>query len=153
MIPPACCEVVRDSEWRAAESWRDAEEGTAAKDSQTRLNFIEWLVEEGLICSEESFGAIDLEQEFERLANDWRERTINLSSMAKMTHLPAYRKIIELGPRVVPLLLRKLKENQGMWFLALAEVSGQSPVRSEHAGNVKKIREAWLDWGREKGYL
>ena len=31
-------------------------------------------------------------------------------------------------------------------------LTGVNPVAAEHAGNLEKMAEAWLQWGRENGY-
>jgi len=65
---------------------------------------------------------------------------------------PSYQKIIRMPENVVvPLLLRELRSNGGFWFPALTAITDQNPVDPRYAGNVKKMTEAWLEWGRKRG--
>jgi hypothetical protein len=57
-----------------------------------------------------------------------------------------------MGPTVVPLLLRDLEKNGNHWFWALKVITGASPVPPEDRGNVPKVTDYWLRWGRENGY-
>ena len=94
-----------------------------------------------------------LAQTFHTLVEKWRRDTMVTSSTTEMVLHPAYQRIIGLGPAVLPLLFRELHERSGHWFWALAAITGANPVAPEDAGNVRKMREAWLALGREWGYL
>jgi hypothetical protein len=90
-----------------------------------------------------------LEEEFGRLAARWRDETEHLSSTDVFTHSD-YQRIIGLGARVVPLLLRDLATTGAHWFWALRAITGENPVRAEDAGSVRKMTAAWLEWGEER---
>jgi hypothetical protein len=34
---------------------------------------------------------------------------------------------------------------------ALPDITGENPVAPSDAGNIRKMSEAWLTWGRDKG--
>jgi hypothetical protein len=93
-----------------------------------------------------------IEARFLRLASEWERATGHLSSMKAASEHPAYQEIISLGPDVVPLLLRDLKENERHWFIALRTITGANPIPKSAAGNIPKMIEAWLTWARENGY-
>ena len=63
---------------------------------------------------------------------------------------PAYRQIVGLGPSVLPLLLRDLAENRRFWFPALNAITGENPVPDDAAGEIGRMIEAWIEWGRER---
>jgi hypothetical protein len=65
-----------------------------------------------------------------------------------MIEQPAYRQIIGLGPAVLPLLLRDLRETGRFWFPALNAITGENPVPDDAAGDVDKMTEAWMGWAR-----
>jgi len=93
-----------------------------------------------------------LEEKFRRLADAWhRDVACHSSSRIRNGH-PAYQEIISLGPPVIPLLLHDLEETGRHWFNALAVLTGARPTSDEHAGNIAKMTESWLRWGRESGY-
>lgn len=90
---------------------------------------------------------------FCRLRDQWECETAHLSSVTKIILHPAYQRIIGLGPSVVPLLLRELEGEPRDWFWALSAITGQQPVPAEDAGNVRRMAEAWLTWGRAKNLI
>jgi hypothetical protein len=90
-----------------------------------------------------------LDIQFEILAEEWKSATTLLSSTTAMVSHPTYRAIIDLGPDVVPLLLRDLQREPAHWFEALRALTGEDPVPSEHWGDVLAMREDWLSWGRQ----
>jgi hypothetical protein len=93
-----------------------------------------------------------LEMDFEQLASKWKVETGMLSRLdEKYTHT-AYQQIIGMGEAAIPFILRDLKETRGHWFWALRAISGESPVPQQSAGDINKVIEAWLEWGRKKGY-
>jgi len=97
--------------------------------------------------------AVGVEEQFRRLAKEWRDETAHLSSMTKLVMHPKYQSIIGLGPSVVPVLLRELRYNPDHWFWALKAVTGVNPTRPEDSGDLQKMTEAWLKWAEEKRSL
>src|SRR6266700_3190093 len=93
------------------------------------------------------------EQKFKRLADQWRKETFLSSSSTDIVCHPAYLKIIGMGPVVVPLLLRELQNDLDHWFSALRVITEEDPVNREDAGNIKRMSEAWLDWGKRRGLV
>jgi hypothetical protein len=93
-----------------------------------------------------------LEEKFQRLATTWHEAVAHLSSSSKRENHPAYQEIIGLGPAVVPCLLRDLETNHRHWFAALTAITGANPVPPQDAGKILTMIDAWLKWGKEKGY-
>lgn len=94
-----------------------------------------------------------VEETFEELYRTWTRETSFLSSIDRMAMHPAYQRIIGLGKPAIRLMLRKLEDSPAHWFWALAAVTGENPVRAEDAGDVPRMAETWLAWGRERGYL
>lgn len=91
-----------------------------------------------------------VEQCFRRLETQWKAETQFLSDAGKITNHPAFREIIGLGPEVVPLMLRDLESQPSLWVWALPEITGENPVPLSDGGNIRKMSDAWLEWGREK---
>ena len=94
-----------------------------------------------------------LEKDFNALAKKWKDQTRASSSVTSMVMNPAYLEIISRGEKVIPLILKDLKNSPSHWFIALRILARASPVKPEDAGNIKKMTEAWLAWGRENGKL
>jgi len=93
----------------------------------------------------------ELEQMFNALAEQWRSDTILLSSVEKMAMHPAYQRIIGMGPKAVPLILRDLQAHPDHWFWALHAITGEDPVQP--GDNFDRAVQAWLEWGKKLGYL
>ena len=87
---------------------------------------------------------------FEELAQTWANDTTHLSSPIKLMQHSAYRQIIGLGPAVLPLLLRDLATNHRFWFPALNAITGENPIPDDAAGDVMRMADAWIAWGRER---
>ncbi len=93
-----------------------------------------------------------LQQRFAELSTKWKKETGHLSNVTKKCTHPAYQQIIGMGPDAVLLILKDLKESKADWFWALTAITGENPISEEIAGNIKKMTEAWLQWGRMRGY-
>jgi len=74
-----------------------------------------------------------------------------MSSITQMAIHPSYQRIIGMGQPAVPLILKELQQNPSYWFWALGAITGQNPA--EKAGTFDEVVEAWLKWGRAKGYI
>lgn len=96
---------------------------------------------------------VTIVSKFQNLVTTWKKDTIFLSSSSEKFSHPAYLKIIGLGEPAVSLILKEMKENGGHWFLALRSITDEDPVNSADAGKIKKMTEAWLQWGMQNGYL
>jgi hypothetical protein len=93
------------------------------------------------------------QQKFERLAKEWLEETMFISSPAEKYLHPSYARIIGMGMEAVPLILHQLEKRTGDWFYALRAITGENPVTSDIAGNMPKMRDMWLAWGRGRKLL
>jgi hypothetical protein len=49
-------------------------------------------------------------------------------------------------------MLRDLEKEPHLWVWALPEITGVNPAPDVPAGNITKLSEAWVRWGREHGY-
>ena len=92
-------------------------------------------------------------ERFVELANRWHDETDHLSSPSGITNNDTYLEIISMGKSVIPLILKDLQERGGSWYRALRILSGADPVPTEVRGEVPKMKEAWIRWGRDQGYI
>lgn len=94
--------------------------------------------------------------EFEALAKalkEWDDQHAYYS-FPTHHHCPAYPTIIAMGTPIVPLLLRELHRDYRMWmFSALREITKTSPIPEEHSGRLSEMKDDWIRWGEENGYL
>ena len=95
----------------------------------------------------------ETEMEFGKLSKEWEDQTAFLSSIqAKICH-PAYLSILALGKQVVPFILKQLQKKPDFWFPALRAITKENPVHSNDVGNLRKMTEAWLQWGVLNSFL
>jgi hypothetical protein len=122
--------------------------GATPEESQVRATRL-WEVRDQQISQAAERGADDgLAIAFEELALTWSSDTAHLSSTNKLVEHAAYRQIIGLGPGVLPLILRDLAETGRFWFPALTAITGENPIPDDAAGDVERMTEAWIEWGR-----
>lgn len=94
-----------------------------------------------------------LETRFCALVKQWKKETETDSSITRMIGHPAYQEIIRMGEPVVPLLLAEIEHEADFWFVALQKITGADPVPKASAGKIEEMAKAWIDWGRDKGFL
>jgi hypothetical protein len=94
----------------------------------------------------------DLGERFQSLFLEWKRETSHISIVSNIVIHPAYQQIIGMGSKVIPLILLELSKEPDHWFPALRAITGENPVKQEDKGRIKKMTEAWLDWGRQHGY-
>jgi hypothetical protein len=98
--------------------------------------------------------APDTEAEFRKLAEQWRSETMFISLDRERVCNFAYQQIIGMGKDALPFIFRELKETTSDWFWALRAITRTDvEVRQEDKGNVHKIAEAWMEWGKQHGYV
>jgi hypothetical protein len=89
---------------------------------------------------------------FYTLAKQWENEVAGMSSTSKMSQHPYYQEIINMGTKIVPLLLLELKKNPLYWLTALSTITGENPIEPAQRGRVKQMASAWIEWGKNKGY-
>lgn len=94
----------------------------------------------------------ELGKRFNDLADTWKNETRFFSSVSDIIIHPAHLRIIAIGPKAVPLILDRMKQERDLWFWALNFITGENPVTKDIRGNVKAMSEAWLDWGCKNGH-
>ncbi len=93
-----------------------------------------------------------IEEPFRDLAHTWRSETEQSSDAEAVLLHPAYQRIIGMGEPVLPLIFRELQHRPDLWYWALKMITGDDPVPPD-AETMREVREAWLDYGRRRGYL
>lgn len=89
---------------------------------------------------------------FNALVEEWWEQSTYESVTRRVAMSPAYQKMIGMGRGALPLILARLRtEPSPHWFWALRAIAHQDPA--EGTTEVGAASQAWLEWGRSKGYL
>ncbi|MCG6868410.1 MAG: hypothetical protein LJE91_06660 [Gammaproteobacteria bacterium] len=84
------------------------------------------------------------------LADQWRKDTAHQSFLSLRLQHPAYRRILSMGPSVVPFVLDELNRQPDHWFYALAQLTGENPIPTDFTGTVDEAAELWIRWGQRK---
>jgi hypothetical protein len=99
----------------------------------------------------------EVDTHFKALTDTWRLERRGISSTERMLLCPSYQRIIGLGlgwkDQVIRLIMRELQERPDFWFAALRALTGEDPVSESERGNVRRMSEAWLKWGRDRNFL
>jgi hypothetical protein len=93
-----------------------------------------------------------IEHAFDALVSEWRRLRERGSSTAPLVN-DAYGQIVAMGWPVVPLLLREVERQSGHWFEALTWITREDLSTPKTRGNIRELRRAWLQWGRERGFI
>lgn len=96
---------------------------------------------------------ISLSQQFEVLVEIWRNETGMYSMDTRKVSHPAYLRIISMSHQAIPLILNELRERGGHWYQALEAILGYNPIRIAGTVSIRELKEKWLDWGRQQGYI
>jgi hypothetical protein len=93
-----------------------------------------------------------LEAEFRQLVETWRKDTRKSSVVALRYIHPAYQRILALPNKelVIGLILRELATRPDRWLAALSALTNDQPT--EPNDSFDDAVQAWLEWGRERGY-
>ena len=94
----------------------------------------------------------DFAVRFERLNGKLKEDNRFSSRLKTTLQHPAFREIVAMGMRAVPLLLADLEKNGGFGFLALEEITGIDPMPGRSNVKIDETQAAWIAWGRTQGY-
>jgi hypothetical protein len=95
----------------------------------------------------------DTRERFARLAAAWKEQSRFLSNSAQMAMLGPYQRIIGMGMPAVPLILESLESAPDQWFWALESITEANPVPADAAGDVERMAQSWLEWGKQQGLM
>lgn len=90
---------------------------------------------------------------FKQLADQWHDATDGMSSPRQIAMHPAYQRIIGLSKSAIPYILDDLITRGGNWYWALRSLADEPPIVAEMAGNTRRVKQAWIDWGRRNGYI
>lgn len=93
---------------------------------------------------------------FQSLAKQWQEERGAVSSISQMALCYSYQRIIAMGERAIPLILRQLEQEgdePDHWFWALRMLTGINPIPEEARGDMRAMARAWIEWGEKKWIL
>ncbi len=127
------------------------EDAGVCDDSQEVKRRLEAFAEEYLRPISQQLARPELK--FLRLKEEWENDTAHLSSITEISMHHAYQQIIGMGPGVIPYILRAMLHAPDHWFWALKSITTEDPVPPEDRGNMRKMTQAWLDWGHRQKHI
>jgi len=95
-------------------------------------------------------------ERFDRLLDELSQEVAYLAHISLAEHKPRFVELVKMSKLLYVFLLNKLEEDDGNTHLCmyfLATISGIIPYRTYDAGNIPRMKEAWLRWGRREGYI
>jgi hypothetical protein len=90
------------------------------------------------------------QEKFLALADDWLDSQSGKSRI-DYSH-PSHLQIVGMGESALPFLMREVQMRSGHWFVALSSIAGASPVPIESRASFESASNAWINWGKERGY-
>lgn len=92
------------------------------------------------------------------LIERWRSEVKYMSSLSDMVSHEAYKAISSKDRRAIPILLNELRDRPHFWFDALQKLVKNNlnivvnPVKKADRGNLPRMTDAWLKWGKRNGF-
>ena len=101
----------------------------------------------------------ELEATFNALADRLEMESQYFSFIGQMAEHLANHQIVEMGDGAIPLILRRLEQQGGLWYRALECITGiPSPggitileAAEGYMVDDVAVNAAWLQWGRTQG--
>ena len=93
------------------------------------------------------------EREFRAYADKWLKETAPLSDPVQIFMHPSHLKIIGMGEKIVPFVLKEVERQSGHWFVALEAISPVNPVQPEDEISFQRTADAWIRWGKAEGLI
>lgn len=93
------------------------------------------------------------EQRFHQLAEEWISETAAFSDPVRIFLHKSLFKIIGMGEKALPLVLKEVEKNSAQWFVVLDAISPIRPVKAQDEKNLERVRQAWIEWGRSEGLI
>ncbi|MSV28292.1 MAG: hypothetical protein EXQ52_06050 [Bryobacterales bacterium] len=98
-----------------------------------------------------------LEKRFFQQADKWQRETGHLSSPTQRMMHPSYQAILGMGidneHEIVVLLIRDMQQRGRPWFGALSYITKENPINRADAGEMDKMINSWVKWGKSRGLL
>jgi hypothetical protein len=97
----------------------------------------------------------ELEKKFNEYASKWKDETGLFSTTFQKVANDTYLDIIGMGKEVIPLILKDMQSVNGTahWHSALKALTKQNPVEEKDLTKNRKIKEAWIAWGKHNNLI
>jgi hypothetical protein len=91
---------------------------------------------------------------FYQFLHKWVSETTFESNLDTITSHGAYRAIVAMGPRAVPLIVDELKIKPSLLVYAMEDITGERPYAPNMQGNIRAMSDHWVLWAeREDDFI
>lgn len=87
---------------------------------------------------------------FNALLKRWKTETFLYSSVTEITNHPAFIGIIELGDKVIPLIIGEIEKAPSLIMEALPILTGEDPISESDYGDIPAMAASWIEWYNSK---
>jgi hypothetical protein len=94
---------------------------------------------------------IDYVEKFYRALKKLAEDTKVSSNPMDFVKHHAFREILSIGEKAVPLVISEISTRPSLIVLALPMLTGTNVVTPDVQGNLEKISSRWIEWYRRGG--
>lgn len=88
----------------------------------------------------------EIEDKFNKHVLGWKQHKRHSSLSSEICSGEDYEAILDLGSDCVPFILKSMKTEADLWFLALRELTGCDPIPLDHYGDINLMTQDWLEW-------
>jgi hypothetical protein len=98
---------------------------------------------------------LNSEEQFNLLATAWKIQTAHFSTIFHKVNNTNYLKIIGMGEKALPYILKDLQEAPDHWFVALNAIAKPeiNPVKEDDFGDMSQMSKSWIEWGKENNII
>lgn len=89
---------------------------------------------------------------FNAISKSWKNNTAHLSSSTEIANHEDMRILLEIfgkAESLLPYILEDMQKGSVEWVHVLPVITGENPVSEENAGNIQKMADTWLEWGKD----
>jgi hypothetical protein len=94
-----------------------------------------------------------LYKKFLQLKEKWEVETLFVSSATDIINNGSYLAIISLGQEALSFIIKDFAKKDNHWFYALEVMTGKNPISEEHIGNIKLMKDDWINWAKENDII
>jgi hypothetical protein len=125
-----------------------------------KTKYLDWLYEKETdkkpLNSMESLVDIcvkDVDMLFRSHFTRWKKETKYISSITEIVNNKHYKRIIDMGPKVVPAILRHIDKYPDHFSYALLQLTGENPIVPDDCGRILNQCKTWVQWGKDKDLI
>ncbi len=89
---------------------------------------------------------LDYVDRFYSLLKQWRMDTLFVSSITEAVEHPAFKGILALGEKAIPLIISEIERYPDLLIESLPILTGKNPVSDSDMGDIPTMAATWIEW-------